>query len=216
MTETTARRNRPYAPRMTPEQRREQLLDATLEIINTDGVAAVSMDGVARHIGVTRPVVYGVFSDTNDLLRASLDREEQRALAQLSPALSAAGGTSLSDTLIGLADTFLRAIAEAAGRWRAIYMIADSGTPAFHRRVNRGRRQLTRQLQNTLHNSGRFDPSTDLELLAHYLFAALWESGRLQLAQPDDFDHDRQLRALTHLITTLIPPTNPPPDKPIQ
>jgi len=59
MPEATARRNRPYAPRLLPEQRREQLLDVVLDVIDTDGVASVSMDAVARRAGVTRPVVYG-------------------------------------------------------------------------------------------------------------------------------------------------------------
>src|SRR6516165_2141773 len=75
MTETAARRNRPYAPRLVPEQRREQLLDLVLEIVDSDGVAGVSMDAVARRAGVTRPVVYSHFTDTNHMLRSSLDRE---------------------------------------------------------------------------------------------------------------------------------------------
>ena len=78
------RRNRPYAPRLLPEERREQLLDIVLDLIDTEGVAAVSMDAVARRAGVTRPVVYRHFTDANAMLRASLDREERRALAQVS------------------------------------------------------------------------------------------------------------------------------------
>src|ERR1700757_3159677 len=53
MSEATARRNRPYAPRLVPEQRREQLLDVVLEIIDTDGVGAVSIEAVARRGGRT-------------------------------------------------------------------------------------------------------------------------------------------------------------------
>src|ERR1700756_4068629 len=87
MTEAAARRNRPYAPRLLPEQRREQLLDIVLDIIDTDGVGAVSMDAVARRAGVTRPVVYGQYTDSNHMLRALLDREEQRALAQILDAM---------------------------------------------------------------------------------------------------------------------------------
>ena len=99
MGEAALRRNRPSAARMTPDQRREQLLDIVLEIIATDGVGAVSIDRVARSVGVSRPVVYGVFADTDDMLRASLDREEQRALAQLAPALTALAGTALVESL---------------------------------------------------------------------------------------------------------------------
>src|SRR6185503_15979671 len=95
MPEATARRNRPYAPRLLPEQRREQLLDIVLDVIDTDGVAAVSMDAVARRAGVTRPVVYSQFADANAMLRASLDREERRALAQILDAMPAPGDDDL-------------------------------------------------------------------------------------------------------------------------
>ena len=96
MPEATARRNRPYAPRLLPEQRREQLLDVVLDVIDTDGVASVSMDAVARRAGVTRPVVYGQFTDANAMLRASLDREEQRAFAQILDAIPAQGDDDLA------------------------------------------------------------------------------------------------------------------------
>ena len=89
MTEATVRRNRPYAPRLLPEQRREQILDVVLEVISTEGVGSVSIDAVARRIGVTRPVVYSQFTDANAMLRASLNREEQLALAQIIDAIPA-------------------------------------------------------------------------------------------------------------------------------
>src|SRR5436305_10498973 len=134
MTEATVRRNRPYAPRLTPEQRREQLLDIVLDVIDTDGVGAVSMDAVARRAGVTRPVVYGQFHDANDLLRASLDREEERALAQILEAMPAPGD-DVSGAFHHLFDACLSAVTEAPQRWRSIFLIADSFTPTLHRRV---------------------------------------------------------------------------------
>src|SRR5689334_16081661 len=127
MTEATARRNRPYAPRLSPEQRREQILDVVLEIISTEGVAAVSIDAVARRIGVTRPVVYGQFTDSNDMLRASLKREEQLALAQIMDAIPGQGDEDPASSFHHVFDAYLRGVAEAPHRWRAIFMIADSG-----------------------------------------------------------------------------------------
>src|SRR5947209_7927279 len=64
-------KRRPYTPRLPPQERREQLLDAALRIIGRDGYAGVSIDAIAREAGVTRPVVYGVF----DGLQALLDAE---------------------------------------------------------------------------------------------------------------------------------------------
>ena len=204
MTDTAMRRNKPYAARMAPSERREQLLDSVLEIITTDGVGAVSVDGVARRAGVSRPVVYSLFIDTNDILRVSLDREEHRALTQLAGALPL-DQDDVAASLIQLVETFLCAIAQAPQRWQAIYLISDSGTPAFHKRVHRARTTVIGQLKQAFRASDTFDATTDPDLLARYVVAALWDSGRLLLTEPDDYPHNRLLHALRQLITTLIP-----------
>jgi AcrR family transcriptional regulator len=202
MTEATVRRNRPYAPRLTPEQRREQLLDIVLDVIDTDGLGAVSMDAVARRAGVTRPVVYGQFRDANDMLRASLDREEERALAQILEAMPTPGD-DVSGAFHHLFDAYLAAVTEAPQRWRSIYLIADSFTPTLHRRVARVRASIVREFKAALHVSGTRDPLADAEMLAHHLVAALWESGRLLLVSPKDFTHDRLLRSLDTVFTAI-------------
>src|SRR5690242_13726806 len=56
-----ARGRRRYAPRMAPEQRREQLLDAALSVILEQGYSGVSIEAIARAAGVTRPVIYDHF-----------------------------------------------------------------------------------------------------------------------------------------------------------
>jgi AcrR family transcriptional regulator len=203
MTEATARRNRPYAPRLLPDQRREQLLDVVLDVIDTDGVGAVSMDAVARRAGVTRPVVYSHFTDANDMLRASLDREEQRALAQILDAMPAPNGNDLATAFHHLFDTYLHAVAEAPQRWRSIFMIADSFTPTLHKRVARVRARIVREFEAALRQSCTAGRHADPELLAHHLLAVLWESGRLLLVSPKDFPHQRLLRSLDAMFTAI-------------
>jgi AcrR family transcriptional regulator len=203
MTEATARRNRPYAPRLLPEQRREQLLDIVLDVIDTDGVASVSMDAVARRAGVTRPVVYSQFTDANAMLRASLDREEQRALAQILDAMPAPGVDDLADAFHHLFDAYLGAVAEAPQRWRSIFMIAPSFTPTLYKRVARLRARIEREVEAALRNSSCADQHADPELLAHHLVAVLWESGRLLLVFPEEFTHDRLLRSMDAMFTAI-------------
>ncbi|HEV3358079.1 MAG TPA: TetR/AcrR family transcriptional regulator [Pseudonocardiaceae bacterium] len=193
MSRAAVPRKRPYAARMAPEQRREQLLDIVLELIGSYGVGSVNIDAVARRADVTRPVVYNHFADRDDLLRASLDREEQRALAQLADAVPQPGSTDLAADFHHLFDTYLHAVAEAPLRWRAIFLVADSSTPEFHRRVERGRARFVREFGAVLHDT----------LLAHQLLAVLWESGRLRLISPDEFGHDRLLHSLDTLFTAL-------------
>ncbi|HEX6944950.1 MAG TPA: helix-turn-helix domain-containing protein, partial [Casimicrobiaceae bacterium] len=48
---------------MSAEARREQLLDVTKAIVAEHGFHAVSIEGVAREAGISRPIVYGHFDD---------------------------------------------------------------------------------------------------------------------------------------------------------
>ena len=203
MTEATARRNRPYAPRLSPAQRREQLLDIVLEIVDIDGYGAVSMDAVARRAGVSRPVVYSHFTDANHMLRSSLDREEQRALAQIADAMPRQHDGDGAAAFHHLFDNDLRAVAEAPARWRAIFMIASVGTPTFRKRVARIRARIVREFEAALRQSCTADQHADPGLLAHHLVAVLWESGRLLLVSPKDFTHKRLLRSLDTMFAAI-------------
>ena len=66
-----------------PEQRREQLIDAALEVILEQGYARISIEAIARAAGITRPVVYDHFPNLNRLLHAVIEREERISLEQL-------------------------------------------------------------------------------------------------------------------------------------
>src|SRR5579885_3551908 len=83
---------RRYAPRMPPAQRREQLIDAALEVILAHGYGGVSIEAVARTAGVTRPVVYDHFPDLPRLLHALVEREERYSLEQLEKVVPAIAG----------------------------------------------------------------------------------------------------------------------------
>src|SRR5437660_11194204 len=78
---------RPYAPRMAPERRREQVLDAALRVILELGYSGVSIEAIARAAGVTRPVIYDHFANLGQLLQALIEREERYALTQLEQVL---------------------------------------------------------------------------------------------------------------------------------
>src|SRR6202020_2465981 len=72
-----------YAPRMAPAQRREQLLDAALQVVLEQGYAGVTIEAIARTAGVTRPVIYDHFSNLDALIHALIERKERYALSQL-------------------------------------------------------------------------------------------------------------------------------------
>ncbi len=62
--------------RLTPEARREQILDQAARLILDEGLHAVSMERLARDVGVSKGLVYNYFPTREALLAALLHREQ--------------------------------------------------------------------------------------------------------------------------------------------
>jgi AcrR family transcriptional regulator len=63
------------ARRMSPEDRREQILDSAVAYVVEHGLSTFTLDNVAQLAGVSKPLVYKYFARREDLLRAVLERE---------------------------------------------------------------------------------------------------------------------------------------------
>ena len=70
---TSTRPNDAARTRLSPDERREQLLRVTSDIIATDGVDNVRIPYVAAAAGVTRPVVYKFFPNRHELIKGVLE-----------------------------------------------------------------------------------------------------------------------------------------------
>lgn len=64
--------------RLSPEDRREQLLDATKNYIVKNGLNSLTMESVAIEANASKPLVYKYFDTRLELLQALLLREEGR------------------------------------------------------------------------------------------------------------------------------------------
>ncbi|WP_409185931.1 TetR/AcrR family transcriptional regulator [Amycolatopsis sp. VS8301801F10] len=199
---------RPYAPRLPPAERREQLLDTALEIINTDGVAAVSVDAVARLAGVTRPVVYGQFTDSDHILRELLDREGRRALAQLAAVIPADLTTADPvETFTTVARGFFDAVLAEPARWRSILLPVDASPPPVRKHKERSEALVRARFADLTRHFLRGRPGAediDVDLLAHLLLNALEEAGRLLLRAPGQYPPERLTAMARFLAETLI------------
>ena len=67
---------RPKRTRLAPEARRGQILKATTRLILDEGLHAVSMERVAREVGISKGLVYNYFPTREALLAALLHREQ--------------------------------------------------------------------------------------------------------------------------------------------
>jgi AcrR family transcriptional regulator len=179
---------------MRSADRRQQLLDTTLDIVVERGFHALTIEAVAQGAGVTRPIVYKQFDDLPGLVRALIDREEDRAISQLARAIpEIPGDRDPDDLLVDGLELFLEAVQDAPKSWRLI-LLPPEGVPAvFAERTNRTRRNVLRQLEKLVAwgIDRRGGPSLDSELFARLLMEMAEDSARLILTQPEKFTIER-------------------------
>lgn len=185
------------SPRLTGPQRREQILDVTRAIVGEKGFHAISIDGVAKRAGITRPVVYGHFDDLPGLLKALVERESARALAQLMEVVpSLDGSDDPPEMLLRALEAFLGAVRAEPVTWRLVLMPPEGTPPVLREQVVLARRAVTDQLAvvapRALVGGGSAAPP-DPELTALTLQAVAEESARLLLEDPRAYPIERLL-----------------------
>jgi AcrR family transcriptional regulator len=179
----------PVTARLSGEERREQLLDATKAIVAREGFHAVSIEAVAREAGITRPIVYGHFQDLPGLLEALVTREGRRALAQLAKILPAhLGSGDPKEQLIAALTGYLEAVEADPGTWRLVLMPPEGAPQVLQRHVAKGREAVLAVLAQAVQpglGAGRESP--DPELTARMLSATADEAARLLLTDPQAY-----------------------------
>jgi AcrR family transcriptional regulator len=181
--------------RLTAQERREQLLDVTKAIVDQRGFHAVSIEAVAREAGITRPVVYGHFGHLQALLEALVQREGERALAQLATVLP----TSLTEgdpreTLLAGLRGYLEAVQADPATWRLVLMPPEGAPEVLRERVAEGRAAVVATLAQAVgQTAGPGRASPDPQLTARMMSALSDEAARLVLTEPDEFPPERIL-----------------------
>ncbi len=185
--------NLPSRARMTAAERREQLLDATKEVVGEHGFHGLSIEAVARRAGITRPVVYGHFPDLGALLEAMLERESARALAQLAEILPPSPPPrDPREALLAALRGYLEAVRADPVTWRLVLMPPEGAPELLRENITRGRDAVVAILADVLGAGlapGRVSP--DPPLTARLLSAVADEAARLVLTDPAHYPIDR-------------------------
>jgi AcrR family transcriptional regulator len=185
---------RKYSPRRPREERREQLLDAALRVLDADGFGGVTIEGVAREADLAKTVVYDTLGNREALLKALLAREQERALAVLAAAMPKPPLADDPRQVLGEALTaLLDGVRNHPETWRLILLPPEGTPPVVRKTVDRQRELLVRQLEPMVAwgldriAAGKLDP----ELATHALVASIENAIRLTLTQPDSFPPQR-------------------------
>jgi AcrR family transcriptional regulator len=193
--------------RLTAPARREQLLDATTEIVAERGFQAVSVQSVARRAGVSRPIVYEHFGDLHGLLEALVERETMQALEQISD--TALGDLSEGDPAELMLDSLARyvdAVKRHPTTWRLVLMPPEGAPELLRKSILSGRAAVLASLTNAVRpGSMPGNESPDPEMTARILSAIADEYARLVLIDPKQFTPERLLLHARWLLSHLSP-----------
>lgn len=203
---------------MAADQRREQLLDVTAELVVRSGFQAVSIQAVARRAGITRPIVYGHFGDLTGLLEALIRRETARALDQVRATrlrdLSSGDPVELE---IESLRAYLATVSEYPTTWRLVLLPPEGAPELLHTSIVQGRRAVLDGLIEAVRSGwgpGGRDP--DPELTARLLSAMADEYAELVLTDPESYPPERLLAHARWFLTSRgqVEPERNRPDRP--
>ncbi len=122
------------AARLPREQRRQQVLAAALDVFSTAGYHSASMDDIADHAGVSKPVLYQHFPGKLDLYLAILDAGIEDLLAA-----SVAALTSTSDNrerVSAMTTAYFTFVDNPTGAFRLVFESDLANEPAVRQRVD--------------------------------------------------------------------------------
>lgn len=180
--------------RMRAPARREQLLDATRELVAERGFGAASVEAIAQRAGITRAVVYQHFGDLQSVLEAVVDREMTRAHLQVSE--TALGDLSAGDAqqlMLESLDAYLRAVRDHPSTWRLVLMPPAGAPERLRRMITAGRAAVLAQLTRAVRPALRGGTDGDAELTARILSAVSDEYARMVLTDPERYTPERLL-----------------------
>jgi AcrR family transcriptional regulator len=194
---------------MPPGQRREQLIDAALEVILDRGYARISIEAIARAAGITRPVVYDHFPNLNRLLHAVIEREERISLEQLAQVVPEEPGDHAPSELLTTGVTrFLEAVRSRPATWRIILLPLEGTPPIVRQHVESGRTRVLARIERLVRWSmehSQLPRDLDVELTARAIRDWSEQAGRMVLTDPERYPPERYERFVRDFLNVLAP-----------
>ena len=153
--------------RMTPDARREQLLQAGIRLFREGPYEEISIDDIARSAGVSKGLLYHYFPTKRDFLVAAVANsvDELTGLLTFDPSLTP---DEQADASI---DTFLGYVEERSAGFTTIFRTRGGGDPELTSIIAHGR---SRRREFIIEGLGRL-ADTPLETLRTPVFEAAVE-----------------------------------------
>lgn len=187
-------------------ERRPQLINAAIDLMTREGVAAGSTRAIAAELGVAQATVHYTFGTKADLYRAVMEQLTDDLIAQVERAAPEDAG--FEEAIVALAGASWRTVQEEATRYRLLTelsMIAlrTPGLSEAYQGHYRGVSEATARLVAEAAARTGYELAQPAEAIARF-FLAGFDGLTLQcLYAPDDFPDDIGLRALVSATIAL-------------
>lgn len=197
---------------MTPrpdvgEQRRNQILDAAMQVFARLGFHKARMDDIAREAGVSKGLLYWYYKNKDALIAALLDRLFSQEMSHLRSALAAAG--PVSERLLALgAETArhmlnLKFLVPIAFEFYALAGRNAHVRSTLQRYYARYRQDLTRLIEEGI-ASGEFRADIQPEAVAQTIIALFEGLILLWMVDPEQMPLAEQVEESFALIVRSI------------
>ncbi|MFF4028106.1 TetR/AcrR family transcriptional regulator [Nocardia elegans] len=176
-------------PEVRRQQRRERLLEATLDLVGTGGVASLTVGAVCARAGLSKRYFYESFTTTDELVAAALERSLECVLDAVDP-VNVTADTSVEDMVRAAVSGLLRAMDDP--RAARLYLESPAVPAAAAARDATVEATVDQLLQHIVGDSRATEPQA--RLTAHLLISgsthviALWLRGDLHMDREEFID----------------------------
>lgn len=205
---------RPRSPRMARDERRAQVLRIAQELFSTEGYHHVSMDDIAEHAQVSKPVLYRHFPSKLDLYLAVVDLRGTDLLVAVDAAVAGIEQGPVRrgdgrDVIAAIVKAYVMFV-ESAGEASVLLFESDVTHDADVRaRVEHASSQAALRITTVLSEVTALSLE-DAGLLAVALIAMAQGAATHRLRKPDDVAPERTVELVTQLawggVSALIRP----------
>jgi AcrR family transcriptional regulator len=150
-TRSVRERRGPGRPRSQPiAEQRARILEAAREVFAEHGFAGTSIERVAKHAGVARPLVYELYGDKESLYSAVVDDAVAGILEWYASNIELAAAQSLRKRIRTAVSAYFGFIVAHPERAAIIRAVSRGGSGSAVRDVRIGRQQLEEGLSDLI------------------------------------------------------------------
>ncbi len=199
--------------KLDTQVRREQIAEAALELVASQGLRRLSVAAVARRVGLVPSGIYRHFKSKDEILAAVLDRIEQRLLANVQAAREES--TDPLECLKSVLMRHIRFIREGRAIPRMIFSDdVHAGSPQRKQRVFEIFTRYTDDVAGIVRlgqSQGRIRPELDVQTVVMMLLGIVVPAGILWHLTEGGFDVTRHaLRAWQLFSSAITAPASDP------